>query len=689
MKQLLRYVNPQDDLPDFKGCGDLLVIGSAIGVWDDLKKYDHLHGNQDRMAVNDMMSYYPHPLTHGATLTLDKVPMWTFSQRLQSRRNKWAPMLVHTHRYTQYSDLVWHFMRDGGTSGLFAAIIGILMGYDNIILAGIPCDDSPRFFDPPWKKHDMFGQPHAHIEWERVIKDVPVFSERVRSLSGNTAAWLGRPGLVAKPRFIVNKTRQKRTVVVEVSESRRQEKVTVITPTGDRPEALSLLGRWMDSQTYPPDQWIIVDDGQVPVNPEEYPGAQVIRREPEQNKCTLGDNLLAAVPAIEHDKILIMEDDDWYGPGYVQFMAEQLNYHDLVGIWGTKYYDLRIPGYRDMGRNDHASLSQTAFHRDFLPYFEQFIPGDCSVDLRLWFRKNHAGDNIKSPRGFLIPGEDKQLHCSIKGMPGRAGAGCGHDRRYYTCDSDLTKLHEWCTEVEAYRTYLEEDSRKSIRKQNRLVVYTAISGPGRDQLKEVKKVPGVDYVCFTDQDFSSETWELRPFTWTHGETVRTAKHPKVMPHRYFPDHDMSVWVDGNILPKMNIYELAKRYLSQYSLIAHRHPGRTCIYDEAKWVMEHQQDHADLVKETIDRYKMLNVPRNIGLCECGVLFRRHHKPAVKEAMERWWHEVCRGTSSDQITFSYVLWELSLELLILDGNVRESEDFEFTPHNTLFWGKTLCS
>jgi hypothetical protein len=236
-----------------------------------------------------------------------------------------------------------------------------------------------------------------------------------------------------------------------------EDKVTVVTPTGDRPEALELLRRWIASQTRQPDQWLVVDDGKHRIKPKRVPEATVVRRKPRADdpSCTLGKNLEAILPLVAHDKVLIMEDDDWYGPEYIDTMAALLDAHEVVGISGTKYYHPGIPGYREMGRGDHASLSQTGFRKSAIPEVLKAIPFDanmpafpeCSVDMRLW--KNCNG------QGHLVPGADMKLHCSIKGLPGRPGAGVGHDKRYYTPDKDLTKFREWCGDVEAYRGFIK------------------------------------------------------------------------------------------------------------------------------------------------------------------------------------------------------------------------------------------
>ena len=454
------------------------------------------------------------------------------------------------------------------------------------------------------------------------------------------------------------------------------DKVTVITPTGDRPECLELLRRWMANQTRQPDQWLIIDDGKIPV--QNISEATVIHRlrQADDPVCTLGKNLEMAVQFIAHDKILIMEDDDWYGPDYIKTMAALLDNHELAGIWGTNYYAPRLPGYRKMGRNDHASLSQTAFRKSFLPKLLEATPGDCSVDFRIWFKRDTEGKYQEGQTtGHLVPGHGKYLHCSMKGMPGRSGAGCGHDNWGYIRDNDLDQLKRWCLDVDAYLPFV---------KKERLVIYTAIAGSGRDNLVDPVPVPGVDYVCFTDQPLTSKVWEIRPFKWRHTEDVRTAKYPKALPHLHFPDHDISVWVDGNIIPKTDIQKITHDYLKQHDFAVHHHPQRDCIYQEADVVLGFKQDHPHLVKDAIEKYQKANMPQHLGLTENGILFRRHHNDKVKEAMAAWWQEICEGTSSDQIPLAYVLWKTRLAVRWIEGNLRFHPSFDFRPHPTLYWG-----
>lgn len=194
MKQLLQYLQPKGRLPDLvqtKHGKQLLIVGSAACVWDDVQALDV--GRYEVAAVNDMMMHWPwgQRLDHGATLHPEKLPGWAFFQQYQAEKNNWNPMLVHALQDKPGVTHVWPIQRSGGNSGLFMVFIALLMGYDNIVLAGVPCDDTPRYFDPPWRPHKQLGKVTVLQEWERAA--ATVFNGRVQSMSGRTRALLGEP----------------------------------------------------------------------------------------------------------------------------------------------------------------------------------------------------------------------------------------------------------------------------------------------------------------------------------------------------------------------------------------------------------------------------------------------------------------------------------------------------------------
>ena len=224
--------------------------------------------------------------------------------------------------------------------------------------------------------------------------------------------------------------------------------VTVITLTGDRPTAFGLCLKWMLHQTLQPLQWIIVDDGKVPML-MRYPGyTWYERREPRTDDPlhTLTVNMAVALPLIMGDKILFMEDDEYYAPNYILQMDKLLDEHEIVGIGRSKYYHLPTGGYSRYNNMDHASLAQTGIRATFLPELREALAGDCWLDIRIW---KAAGS-----RGFVFDDKDENLYVGMKGLPGRAGIGIGHRQKYNTHDSPPREiLKGWAPD--GFRYYMD------------------------------------------------------------------------------------------------------------------------------------------------------------------------------------------------------------------------------------------
>jgi len=227
-------------------------------------------------------------------------------------------------------------------------------------------------------------------------------------------------------------------------------KITVITPTGDRPLAFALCQKWMAAQTRQPDQWIVVDDGKVPLT-QTVP-MQYVRREPtaKDPKFTLALNLKKALPLVTGDRVIIFEDDDYYAPEYIETMSRMLMTRVLTGIMNAKYYYLPTGGYYQNHNDKHASFSQTAFRSAILPAIKEILD-ECQtpfIDIQIWAKFGGQGK--------LFADTDRPLFVSMKGLPGRAGIGGGHNVNLYrgkNDSSDRSILKAWCPKN--YQTYID------------------------------------------------------------------------------------------------------------------------------------------------------------------------------------------------------------------------------------------
>jgi hypothetical protein len=199
--------------------------------------------------------------------------------------------------------------------------------------------------------------------------------------------------------------------------------LTLLTPTGTRPEAWALCERWMARQTYAgPVRWIVIDDGFEP-QPMTFcrAGWELTVIRPAQ-KWRVGENsqarnLREALKLVRPDaRVAVIEDDDWYAPGWLERVDAELRDFDLVGQGWNCYYHVKTGAVRINDNDKHASLCASAFKGKALQVFRtQCERAPRLIDAVMW--KHCAHRHCFKAR----------LVIGMKGMPGRAGIAGGHN----------------------------------------------------------------------------------------------------------------------------------------------------------------------------------------------------------------------------------------------------------------------
>jgi hypothetical protein len=196
----------------------------------------------------------------------------------------------------------------------------------------------------------------------------------------------------------------------------------------------------------------------------------------------------------------------------------------------------------------------------------------------------------------------------------------------------------------------------------RIVVYTAVFG-GYDLIRAPRvRTAGVDYVCFADSAAQV------PPGWTAGELPPDApmdpagrnRWAKMHAHRLFPEHDASIYVDGNVEIVGELAGLAAKALEHAPLAMYDHPFRRCLYEEAAACARAGLEWLGPIRRQVERYDLERFPHHAGLYEANVIVRAHHDPAVIRAMTRWWREWSAGIKRDQLSLTYVLWKEKLRV-----------------------------
>ncbi len=220
--------------------------------------------------------------------------------------------------------------------------------------------------------------------------------------------------------------------------------ISIITPTADREFCLSRLSYYLQRQTFIGDiQWVVTDSGSrkyesLTCGPNldfswEYKYLGHITK-PHKSFCR---NMADALSRVKHNKILVMEDDDWYHPTYVETMFERLNKYQLVGEIPATYYHIKDESYRILPNVDRASMCQMGFTKSVVSIIQHIIKqGSAFVDIQLW--KYYSSQ-------FKKQLYNRRLSIGIKGMPGNIGIGIGHRPTdvHRTKDKNFQKLEEW------------------------------------------------------------------------------------------------------------------------------------------------------------------------------------------------------------------------------------------------------
>ena len=219
---------------------------------------------------------------------------------------------------------------------------------------------------------------------------------------------------------------------------------------------------------------------------------------------------------------------------------------------------------------------------------------------------------------------------------------------------------------------------------NKKVIYTAIFG-GYDKLPEPTFLPeGWDFICFTDTDIISEHWTINKVPAIYEDSTRNARKYKLLPHRWFPQYEYSLWVDGNIIIRDNINELIQKYLSDSNLAVHDHnqnvlDPRNCVYDEANTIFYfgkkngNYKDDPQIIHKQIQGYADEGYPQKNSLAVTMQLLRRHNESDCIETMEQWWQEIKYNSKRDQLSFNYCMWKTGMRFNYFTGDSRNNKYF----------------
>lgn len=217
--------------------------------------------------------------------------------------------------------------------------------------------------------------------------------------------------------------------------------------------------------------------------------------------------------------------------------------------------------------------------------------------------------------------------------------------------------------------------------KNKKICYTAITG-NYDTLKEPNVITnGWDYICFTNCiNIKSKTWKIYPIPreLSNLSNVKIQRMIKICPHRYLPEYNECLWVDGNITIKCDLNKFVGKFCySDFHTV--KHPDRDCIYDECMAVIRLKKDTKENVNEVLEWLKHEGFPHNFGLAETGLMYRKNTQN-TNDICDEWGRQMLsRKTHRDQLMFNYSIWKVGGKVEYLPKDiVRNGKLFSLCRH-----------
>ncbi len=215
----------------------------------------------------------------------------------------------------------------------------------------------------------------------------------------------------------------------------------------------------------------------------------------------------------------------------------------------------------------------------------------------------------------------------------------------------------------------------------KIAVYSCITNEYDSIIEPLCSEPGIDYYLFTDGEIrNGSKWKKIDITqfkeYKELTPVQLNRKIKMLPFKYLPDCDYSIYIDGNIKIVAPLAPLIEE-MGSHAFGVHYHRTRDCIYDELVQVLYSKKAERAMAEQQIAAYKKEGFPPHFGLYENPILIRKHSDEGVCRLMEIWWEEYMRYPTRDQLSLPYVIWKTGYnrgKIHIIAKNLDENPRFK---------------
>lgn len=187
--------------------------------------------------------------------------------------------------------------------------------------------------------------------------------------------------------------------------------------------------------------------------------------------------------------------------------------------------------------------------------------------------------------------------------------------------------------------------------QPRACVYTSLIGD-YEKLNEqpISALSSLPFICLTDHTgLQSDTWRIvRVDPLFPPDPVRSQRMFKLLPHRFLPDFELSLYIDNSVLLTKTPEEIFDRYVASAEFVLPMHSYRDRVIDEFIEVAKLALDDPERISEQLDHYRLSDPAALDERPYWGAIqMRRHNSPDVRRALETWASHVLRYSRRDQL------------------------------------------
>lgn len=222
------------------------------------------------------------------------------------------------------------------------------------------------------------------------------------------------------------------------------------------------------------------------------------------------------------------------------------------------------------------------------------------------------------------------------------------------------------------------------------VVYTVQTGSYDDVRQPFVIDNRFDYILFTDdvQALRIGIWQVRSILYNNSDKTRLSRYPKMHPEELLSEYAASLYIDANLqIADQRVYEKCIELFYEgldWGGVKHPNPPFSdCIYDHAFVVLSNGLDTERTVFRWCHKLRKEGYPKNYGLFENNVIFRRNNE-ICRRVDNMWWKLYCDYSRRDQLSLFYAFWkhpELSRGLFLPEGErAINSELFHYVVHGT---------